>query len=609
MLALVAAICLSFSCGPGDGGPSGDPQTQLPLVDGLDSDADNQRLRFYVDTSQNAPGLYAFDPAQPEQGGILVDEDLSLLQPHFTQLPSGTFDSANERFLDYQPAHLYYTVWGTPPSEDTFANPATYGEQRRISTDPATLEDGPVRVSTTTLSAPVLSNSARFRAYDLSDPLDSSLVIQTPGEGWIRVRPSYDDTHAPDSFGDSVEVVSSVWGPEVRDNAGWLVFDTQANGDGDTGVLQRFDDELSSVGDVHYKDSGEVVKDVERAKYLNDFADGTVLVALGIGENAAGQVWLYESSSEPGNAGTIKSLLNQQGEPLIISFAALGIDENEDSVSPPASNLTSVNEDALYFAHGPGLVQQDWTRLFRVDRDGWAVYDHQDYASADGSSSTTNAFIESFLAPFLIEVGQNQLFWSLGGQNEIVDVSNPDPAQWTRTPIDAEGGEAEGTPVYATANGWVYYNSNDEEAVALNVDSGESVALDDARWIGASSSGSTTTLNGRAKQAGISEVFLLRQSTQLAAVEAANPLEGMVVLGELDTPPEEVRLFGADPGPHRLAQVEYDDDAFEVIYMNTRQENSLRALTAAPVTEWDKSLEGGSSVTISAAGTRPVGRF
>lgn len=267
IVAFMAATCVCISCGPSGGDDSGG-QAELPLVDGLDSDADNQRLRFYVDTSQAAPGLYAFDPTQPEQG-VLVDDDLTLIQPHFALLPSGTLDVAGGSITDYQTAHVYYTVMGTPPEESPLSNPVMYGEQRRVSTDPAKLSEEPTPVSTTTLSSSVLSNSDRFRAYNLQTPLESSLVIRTPSQGWVRVRPSYDATRDPDSFGESIEVVSTIWGPSVQRNAGWLVYDTEADDQGNSGVLQRFDDELAAVGAVRYADSGDIVKGVERAKYLS----------------------------------------------------------------------------------------------------------------------------------------------------------------------------------------------------------------------------------------------------------------------------------------------------------------------------------------------------
>ena len=140
------------------------------------------------------------------------------------------------------------------------------------------------------------------------------------------MRLSYDANCDPDAFGESIEVVSTIWEPEVRQNAGWMVFDTSADDQGNTGVLERFDDELNSVGALRYKDSGEVVKDVERAKYLHDFADGSLLVALGIEDDTVAEVWLYESGSGPDDACTVEALLNQRGEPLLISLAAMGID-------------------------------------------------------------------------------------------------------------------------------------------------------------------------------------------------------------------------------------------------------------------------------------------
>jgi hypothetical protein len=610
LLAALAASSLMISCGSaGDDGNAA--QAELPLVDGLDSDADNQRLLFYVSMDEAAPGLYAFDPGQPERGGILVDGDLGLINPHYASMSGGTIDASGSTISDYHVASIFYSAFGTPPEDAISASPVTYGEQRRISTDPALLAEGPTRVSSTELSSTLVSATSRFRAHNLNDPMTSSLVIRT-SEGWIRVRPSYDEAQAPDEFGENIEVVSTIWGPEVHQNAGWLVFDRGEDAQGNSGILRRVDDELNPVGDVHYKESGEVVRDVKKAKYIHDFADGTLLVALGIGSEESGQVWLYESPSAPGDGGTIKELLNQAGEPMVISFALMGIDGDKNNITAPASNLSSVTEDTLYFATGPSMFAPIWTHLYRVGHDGWTVYDHKEHFSGEfvvgDADSMANTIQYSNLGGFLIDVGEDQLFWSLGGQNEIVDVSSPDASQWTRTSVETPGGMAEGTSVYSSVNGWVYYNTRDDEAVALNVNSGESAVLADATWLGASASGAMSAINGQPNRSPISEVFLLRNGRQLAAVEAANPLAGMVVLGELAENAAAVRLFGVGAGPHRLAQVEYEDGAFAVVYMNTRREGSLKSLTN-PVADWEKTFESGYSLEIKASETRPLNRF
>lgn len=616
LLAVLAASTFGVACGGDGGDDSGHGANALPLVEGLQSDADNQRLLYYISTAQEAPGLYAYDPSQPEAGGILVDGDLSLRMPHAASLFAGEIGPGGDTISDYYVSDIFYTAWGTPQTDDLMASPIMYGEQWRVSTDPATLGDGPVRVSSTTLNSAIIAQANRFHTFDILDPMNSSALIQST-DGWVRVRMGYDAGRPADTFGEDVKVVSPVWGPDVQTNAGWIVFDRAEDSSGREGVLRRLDDELQPVEEIRYKDSGEVVHGVKQAKYIHDRGDDTVFLAVGVEHSEWGEVYLYEGSDVPGDGGTIKRLLNKDGQPLVISFAPMGIDESGGvSVSPPASGLTSVQPSGFYFAQGPSMFDQRWTHLFRLDSDGWVAFDHEAHKPPADSELLDQPYLASMLGGFLIEVAEDKLFWSLGENNEVVDVSSPDPAGWTRTPIKAAGGVAEGTTVFASANGWVYYNTGDDEAVLLNVDSGESVALKDAKWLGASSKAQIDALNSLQISRPISEVFLLQNGRKLAAVAAADPTAGMVPLGELAPNTEEVRLFGAASGPHRLAQVEYDDGTFEVVYMNTRRAESLKSLMPAPASDWSKPFsytvsgqQQHTQVDIFAADTRPLDGF
>jgi|GEM_PF-3505342 len=616
LLALLAASTFGVSCGGGGGDDSTRGANALPLVEGLQSDADNQRLLYYISTAQDAPGLYAYDPGQPEAGGILVDGDLSLRMPHAASLFGGEFGAGADTISDYYVSDIFYTAWGTPESNDVMASPIMYGEQWRVSTDPASLGDGPVRVGDTTLNSALVMSMARFHTFDLLDPMNSSALIQST-EGWIRVRMGYDAARPADVFGEDVTVVSPVWGPEAQQNAGWIVVDAAEDSVGNKNILRRLDDDLQPLGDIRYKESGEVVQGVKNAKYINDRSDDTAFIAVGVDQDAWGEVYLYEGSDVPGDGGTIKRLLNKDGQALVISFAPMGIDESGGvSVSPPASGLTSIQPSGFYFAQGPSMFDHRWTHLYRLDSDGWVSFDHEEHKPQADSEYLDQPFLASMLGGFLIQVAEDKLFWSLGENNEVVDVSSADPDEWTRTPIKAAGGVAEGTTVYASANGWVYYNSSDDEAVLLNVESGESVALKDAKWLGASAKVGAGAVNSLQIARPITEVFLLQNGRKLGAVSAADPTAGMVLLGELSSNTEEVRLFGSASGPHRLAQVEYEDGTFEVVYMNTRHADSLKSLMPAPASDWSKPIsytvgeqEQHTQIDIFAGDTRPLDGF
>lgn len=68
------------------------------------------------------------------------------------------------------------------------------------------------------------------------------------------------------------------------------------------------------------------------------------------------------------------------------------------------------------------------------------------------------------------------------------------------------------------------------------------------------------------------------------AVSAGEPDSDMVNLGKLTPAPEVVRMFGIRPGPHQLMQVEYENNSYEVIYVNSEQAGSLTYLMDAPAT-------------------------
>jgi hypothetical protein len=132
------------------------------------------------------------------------------------------------------------------------------------------------------------------------------------------------------------------------------------------------------------------------------------------------------------------------------------------------------------------------------------------------------------------------------------------------------------TEVLGSRDGWIFYNRTDidgqDNAVAMKMDGSDSLEIANAQWVGASSSGKGESI---ANMTELSEVFLWR-GQDIAAVSAADPKAGAVLLGELEATPENVSMYGLAPGPHRLIQVHADADTATVYYVNTREANSLR---------------------------------
>ena len=151
---------------------------------------------------------------------------------------------------------------------------------------------------------------------------------------------------------------------------------------------------------------------------------------------------------------------------------------------------------------------------------------------------------------------------------------------------DSMFGQDISTPVLGARNGWIFYNRDtgigcaDRFAVANRLDGSDQVVIADASWVGASSTGtapSATQLDAME----VSEVFMLRNGTELAAVNAAMPAAGAVRLGQLPDSADQVRMYGLAPGPHRLLQAVSSGapETLDVLYVNTRQEDSLRVIS------------------------------
>ncbi|MFV8833379.1 hypothetical protein ACNSTU_00235 [Aquisalimonas sp. APHAB1-3] len=156
------------------------------------------------------------------------------------------------------------------------------------------------------------------------------------------------------------------------------------------------------------------------------------------------------------------------------------------------------------------------------------------------------------------------------------------------------------TPVRAVhEDGWLFYtaeNRFDEVAAVIhNIETGELRAIAGAEWVGSSSDGSLGPA-GFLGEGRLSEVFLMKTDDSgdpiLGAVDAADPLAGMVELGALPAGTEFVEQGhigsqGADflgqeafaTGPHRLFRAELEGDQNgQIIYVDVNEKGSLEPI-------------------------------
>lgn len=591
---------------------------ELPILDGLDGDANNQRRLFFASTAQDAPGLYAVNPRFPERGAELVDDQIEPGAFHYYSVHAGEVNESTKALDGFYIHQLLYSV--KAPDEDAGPGITGYlhGQLRRVSTDSEQDSVLPVQVGSSDLGGRVFVETPRKMFFDFQEPLRTSFLYKGPGsDSWARVRLADAASVEPTIVGKNIGLVTAVAKPDAEPGTDWLVVHEK-----DEGKLARVDDEFAPVAPVRFKDSGEEVKGVSNAEKLHELVSGEVMLVISFEERALGEVWVYETDDSTGAGGTIRALLNADGEKLVINLTPFTND-----LGPPPEELTAEHQGAFFFASSHG--GDGWSKLYRLDAKGWSRFVHSAPAGSakkDGQAS----YFYSELAPFLLDAGSDGLLWSLGARLERVRANDADVNKWTREfltdqhdedPYQSKLEKNHDTTVYAVRDGWVFYNAQHyynrkyiHVAVALNVRDKQRVVLKNATWIGASTSGKGT-VNNRRTELELSEVFALRNGREVAAVSAADPMRGAVILGQLPASTKNVTMYGLGPGPHRLLRVEHEKNAHEVVYVNTRESDSLVHLMDSLARDWEmpigKPAASGNQLKlpIQAKNTRPLTFF
>ncbi len=562
------------SSGGGSGGGSGPGQhsgDSLPTLDGLSGVADNDNWLFYTSNADGNGGLFGFNPMMPDNGAALIDADAFLgASPYVFSAIAGA-DLAGAEVSNYRAHHLFYRSGeetALPGPGPTVSVPNGF---QRVAAGQSLTPASPSQVSSESDSSNLYSDRYFFQNH-LSQPLDTAVAYRA-NDQWRQVRIGDDAGQAPLAFDPDHQVMVSLGDGTPN---GWLVID-----EGNGNRLAKVDPALTSQGPVTDQ-GGDPVQGLVHAQTLANLGLDKVLVVLTFedpdpsdDEVPDSELWLYAQ----GDPGTVKPLLNGEGEKLTFSRSLIG----QGAALPSAAKLV-IRDDTVYFAfHEQGamdLLLALNPMLYRVDENGWSR--EIDYSeTADAGSAPVLA------SPFLIDAG-DRLIWLIGDQLTAIDL-----ATMSETAL-YEGSIS--TPIPVSQDGWLFYNDqrNVDSAVAARTDGSQRIRLRNARWVGAASSGEGSALTRQAKSE-ISEVFLVKEDGTVAAVSASQPDAGMVTLGQLDPVPEDVTMFGIRPGPHQLMQVEHAGERYEVIYVNTLEADSLRHLMSEP-----------ADATNAATLTRPV---
>lgn len=547
--------------GPGGGNPGGGG------LSGLSGDAGNQDLLYFSNSFQSGENtntgqlqytstLYAIDPANPDVATALVLD---------TQESAQGNDMGRSQYVPLYEADINeddgsVTNWRV--SDVLFlhnrdAGVASSEGFARVSTEGTT--PAAVRVSAETYLGATVKGTGTLVRQNYADADHASVVYGPPGAE-KRVRMTYDGTTNPqESMSSIVRHIAALGEEDTPGTQSYLVLrshdDTQCAGGYrlvDARASATPNGPSSMGADNLLPNSREAVN---AAALGGPLADGTQYLVIDTVSSACqsegGSVWRYRSS-----AGTqLVQVLNEDDEPLILPENFMGY------AIMPQSRLLTREGDVLYFGV-TGALSFDAQDLYRIEGDSWSFLSEQ-----EDNLGFYTGFVIADEGRVAASVGNAVVSWNGDGSDrQVLDGTE---ATWTGAIM---------TEVLGSRDGWIFYNRADingqDNAVAMKIDGSDSLAVANAQWVGASSSGKGESISNMSE---LSEVFLWR-GRDIAAVSAADPKAGLVLLGSLASEPENVIMHGLAPGPHRLIQVQpdADEDSAVAYYVNTREANSLR---------------------------------
>lgn len=613
--AALASLLVLSGCGGGGGGDDNAPSagggganitdnipttTSLPEVNGLTGDASASYRLFYVSGVDATPGLYAYKPG--DAAAALIDKDLSLLSAsagtfplavHTATVSSGTVTNYRIDKVVYS-RNQYITVPGQ--SQPTVLP----GTMQRIDVDAGT----PQQISGSSVGMGAVSPVSMV-SFDLADS-NNTLAVFPASDEWQQLRVGTGSTTPISLFKEDFILQRPIHNTLTGQPSGWLVIDKSqadclarvnlsdlsvasciANVDGGGPVPIRYDNATHGITGGYSLNNGKLL-----ALPLEN-TDGSLMVQS--------ELWFYHD----GTPGTLERVENASGEPLqTSSMAMLGLGNFGTAVSKDGETLYLASGDGGIGSILGGAAPSDpfnmefHTYLFKVTTApgnlGWQQLFHQGGKLLEDKAAILGGFLADAGDRFIWSINDELKTISLNGQNEVL--------------LDGRDNDGGGllSGVFTTsvgdpsAAGWFFYNRENNSvkyATAIKVDGSKRVELANCEWIGASTSGHASFVGGSFANMKPSEVFMFCDQKTLAAVEANDPEKGRVLLGSLPASAKdiEVQMGRTAPGPHRLLRVMYGssvDYEIEVVYVNTRQKNSLKHLMSQKADDDVDSLAG-----------------
>lgn len=577
LLAACALMLGGSACLPGE--------DAVPLIveerAGIPSGDVVDRLHYYVSTEEEAPGLYAFRTETPDEPPVLVDPNANLTTFFSATFPIAATEGGSS--LHLRPQGVLYTAGETfPPPSDGVPLVKTYF----ATTDPDQLDSAPAQVSS--YESAGLAGGSSYSTF--GDSLAaSSIFFLTYG---LRIDLDMAADAEPIEPPEDSAFLGTMLGENTRTHDHWLFVTSD-------GTLHFYDKAFSASTAVVDDDTGAPIEGLAvGGTFISHLGVEDMLVLLATDQDEDGTGSLHRvSRPTAGGGGVAKRLLNDGGEPIQLALPGAVVGR-----TIPGEARRWHDAEAFYFSEGASVLDSETpARVTRVTAEGWAALE-------------VEAEIFAAFTPELLIRVDGGFFWAPNFSPELIYPDDGDPASWRRTPLPEDVPQPMSSGILSSAGDWVYYQSNDDEAVALNVSSNEVVIYPDSAWVGASFSSDIgdeirTDLLARL---GLATVVIHLGDGRLGAVEATDPQAGVAVLGELPASTETVQANGPAFGPARLLRVEHDDGAVEIIAIDSREIDSLRHLMASPAVEWSYETTIGTTsleMDVDPGATAPLKLF
>ena len=580
MLSLMLVGAALTGCGGGSGGGSGGGANgpgdgaNLPRLSGLEDDADNHDTLYFTHGTTGADDrgssiLYALDVNAPDTSqavNLTIEEVYNTqdLGAHaYVPLYEADIDPADGSVENYRVTDILFLH----NRED--GNQTSEGFAR-ASLDGAA--DAAVRVSSESYLTAGLSGAYTLIWQNYTEADDAEVSYNLPGNK-SHVRANFSGTDTPYYFSSNViKQVAPVGHVGSSGDRRYIALTndsgTQCAGGYFLTVASTLNAGGTSYGASNYLPDGKEAFAAEPlGGPLRDGSQYLVIKTLAPGDCASETaLWRYDPSRPW--ASSLSQVLDDNGAPLIFPDSLGG-----GPLMPEPRHLAREG-DVVYFGI-TSILQVGTQDLYRVEGDSWSLLsDDEDNLGAH------TGFVITGAGRVAVSAGSTVVSWKADGSDR--QVLDNTVADWLG---------ALHTEVLGSRDGWIFYNrasiSGQDNAVAMKIDGSDSLVIAGGQWVGASSSGKGEAIGNMTE---LSEVFLWH-GRQIAAVSAADPKAGMVVLGELDAAPENVVMYGLAPGPHRLIQVHADEDTAVVYYVNTREANSLRR-NSVPGAGYQRPVDG-----------------